>query len=339
MTSLIIERPGLQTTIQDLGRPTHQIDGFPTSGAMDRIAHQLANVLVGNEANAATIEFALIGPTIKFKTDTFIAVTGGQFPMQLNGQFASMNRCLQVHANDKLEIGTATRGRFGCLAVKGGLLVPKVLDSVATTQRLGIGGFHGRALNSDDQLPIEKHLTLTNYAHRQLAAAKLPMIDEPVSLRVLTGPQWETFSSASQRAFISQPYRVSLQSDRMGYRLEGPTLDTATKSLLSEATVFGGIQVPANGQPIVLLADRQTTGGYPVIATVISADFSKLAQCQPNQTIQFSIVDLATARQALIDQATRLKQSQLRLTNTAYLPPYGLNRVAAQRIQTLFEQD
>ena len=338
MNEIIIKQPGLQSTIQDLGRMTHQIDGFPTSGCMDTISSMTANILVGNDQNAPVIEFALTGPTILFKAPTFIAVSGARFPLALNGKDISLNQCIYVHANDLLKIGGTSQGRYGYLAIREGLVISKVLDSYSTTQRLNIGGFHGRALRSGDHINIEPHAKLSNYAHRSIEVARYSEAKKVMRIRVLTGPQWSSFTSTDQHLFLSQRYQLTFQSDRMGYRLQGQPLNIRSQNMLSEATVNGGIQIPPDGQPIILLADRQTTGGYPVIAVVITADIPKLIQCQPKQRICFENVDLQTASEILQQQNKQLAQLNLEINEAKFQKPFGINRIAAQRIQTLFEE-
>ncbi|GHP13424.1 urea carboxylase [Lentilactobacillus fungorum] len=343
MPNLSVVQPGLQTTVQDLGRITHQIDGFPTSGSMDQAAHRLANLLVDNPGKTAVLEFALVGPTLVFRTETFIALTGGQFSPSLNGKPIPQNQAIRIQKNDRLTIGAVETGRYGYLAIKGGIQVPPVMGSRSTTLRIGIGGFHGRALAAGDQLPITTQNVLSAYAHRQVSQQFLKhfcdpllMLQSPLTIRILKGPQWHLFSTQDHQRLQHQQYRLTADVDRMGYRLAGKPLVTQLKSLLSEATVFGGIQLTTDGQPIVLLADRQTTGGYPVIATVLTADIGKLVQCQPHQLIQFQLTDLQTAQAELHRQTELLQRLKVSFIDQRYQNPIGINRAAAQRIRRLF---
>lgn len=276
-------------------------------------------------------------------TATFIAVTGAQFSPTLNGDPIPQNQAIQIHKNDQLEIGTAKTGRYGYLAIKGGIKVPIVMDSRSTTLRIGIGGFHGRALVAGDQLPIQTQNTLSSYAHRRapqefLTSFRNPltMLQNPLTIRILKGPQWELFSKADQARLQNQQYQLTSEADRMGYRLAGKPLTTSTQSLLSEATVFGGIQITTNGQPIVLLADRQTTGGYPVIATIFTVDIGKIVQCQNHQLIQFQLADLQSAENDIQRQSQLLQRLKAEFNDQRYQEPIGINRAAAQRIQELF---
>lgn len=336
MPKVTVITPGLQTTVQDLGRPAYQIAGFPASGSIDRLASRLANLLVGNNDQAAVLEFSLMGGELAFTGTTFVAFTGGNFLLELNGKPFAANQAHQVHSGDRLKIGTAKQGRYGYLAVAGGILEPLVMGSQATTIRVGVGGHHGRALKSGDQLPIIQKETLSAYAFRKSDSIPLPQQKSPLKIRVVKGPQWSSFDSAAQHQFLAQIYQVSNQTDRMGTRLIGQPLQTGVANMLSEATVSGGIQISSDGQPIVLLADRQTTGGYPVIAVVITADLPKFVQSRDRQLIQFELTDLTTAHEALAAEhqwITRLKQ---RFNRQRFKQPIEKNRAAAQRIQKLF---
>lgn len=338
MPMINVIEPGLQTTVQDLGRPMHQINGFPASGAMDQQALQVGNLLVGNSPYAAALEFSLTGPTLRFMATTFIALTGAEFHAQLNDQPVKGYRCLQVHTGDVLKIGPAVKGRIGYLAVAGGLHLPLVLDSRSTTLRLKLGGLNGRALVSGDRLPIEAKPTLVSYYHRHAPLPELPDLEQPIKIRVLKGPQWDKFAEKDQQRFLSGTYTVTNQSDRMGYRLKGDVMETRQESMLSSATVMGGIQVPANGEPIVLMADRQTTGGYPLLAVVATIDLAKLVQCRPKQRIEFELIELDAAQKLLRQQQAALKELHRRIKMARYQMPYGITREASQRIQRLFKE-
>ena len=295
MAYLQILKPGIQTTVQDAGRPQHQRDGFPESGSIDQGAARVANLLVGNAEQAAVLEFSLLGPTIEFSAPTFIALTGAEFATDLNGEPLAANRCWQVQAGDVLTIGNATKGRVGYLAVAGGIQTQPVLGSRSTTMRLHLGGLNGQALAAGDLLPVKRQVVLPSYFHRHLPAERLPEQATPAEIRLLKGPQWDWFDEATQTALVDSEYEISNQADRMGYRLTGPKLTVPERSLLSTATVRGALQVPANGQPIVLLADRQTTGGYAKIATVVSVDLPLLVQRKPGDTVRFHKVSAKEA--------------------------------------------
>ena len=326
--SLCIIRPGLLTTVQDLGRPGYQHIGVVVSGALDAVALRVGNLLVGNTEDAAGLEITLRGPTIRFKTDHLIALTGADLSPTLDGQPLPMHRPVAVRAGTVLAFGTARAGCRAYLAVAGSLAVPLVLGSRATYLRAALGGWHGRALLAGDELPIGEP-TATRQRLRQLvapgssvpgwAAARWtpgPTLcptprPQPV-IRAVRGPEYEQFSAASQRAFWHEPFAITPAADRMGYRLHGSDLKRETTTeLLSSAVTFGTMQVPAGGQPIVLLADAQTTGGYPRLAQVITADFSALAQAMPGQMLRFQEVSLAEAQALYLAQERRLRALRL----------------------------
>lgn len=313
--SLSILRSGLLTTVQDLGRTGYQQHGIPVSGAMDAVALRVANLLVGNDESTGGLEITLHGPIIRFEADHLIALTGAHLSPTLDEQPAPMHRPIWVPAGAVLAFGAAVAGCRAYLAVSGGFALPPVLGSQATYQRAGLGGLHGRALQAGDQLP-GRQLMQTIQAkqiHAKWTAATWtpgPTLcprprPQPV-VRVVQGPEYEQFSAESRQQFLKQPFAITPQSDRMGYRLQGPALARETDvELLSSAVTFGTVQVPPNGQPIILMADRQTTGGYPRIAQVITADFGALAQAVPGQFVRFQEVSLAEA------QALYLAQEQL----------------------------
>ncbi|WP_242360916.1 biotin-dependent carboxyltransferase family protein [Limosilactobacillus antri] len=337
MATIDVLKPGFQTTVQDAGRPDHLIDGFPEAGSMDAQAMKVANILVDNQPDQPVLEFTLHGPSLRFNGSGFIAITGADFAVQLNQQPVDQYRCLQVQAGDLLTIGATSTGRFGYLAVSGGFRLPKVMGSCATILRLHLGGYRGRQLRAGDQLPFSSRATMSSYYHRHTAAPAPSQPKAPVSIRLLPGPQWAEFSHADQERLTASTFEVTSNSDRMGYRLQGPRLESSQQSMLSAATVRGGIQVPNNGQPIVLMADRQTTGGYPLIAVVVTADLSKLVQCRPGQKVKFSLVNLAQATKLLRTQRAQLDHLAVQIRAAKYQQPIGRNRVASRRIQQLFD--
>ena len=322
--SLLILRPGLLTTVQDLGRFGYQQDGIIVSGAMDAVALRVANLLVGNDEQAAGLEITLLGPKIHFEADHLIALTGANLSPTIDGQPVGMHRPVGIRAGATLAFGAPVAGSRAYLAVAGGVAVPLVLGSRATYLRAELGGLHGRALRADDQLPIGEPSAASQLLRQLIpefqpeetwtSARWTPGPDlcptpraSPV-IRALPGPEYGQFSLESQRAFWQQPFTVTTAADRMGYRLQGPNLERLTDSeLLSSAVTFGTVQVPADGQVIVLLADHQTTGGYPRIAQVISADFSALAQLRPGHNFRFAEVSLVEAQALYLAQERRLR--------------------------------
>ena len=321
--SLFIRHPGLLTTVQDLGRTGYQKDGIVVSGAMDAPALRVANLLVGNAENTAGLEITLRGPRIRFDADHLIALTGAQLSPTLNGQPGAQNRLVWVAAGTELAFGAPAAGTRAYLAVAGGLAITPVLGSQSTYLRAGFGGWHGRALQPGDRLPTNAPTLLSQQLGQALAGrapqaawvqagwtpgpALCPAPRPAPVIRAIAGPEYEQFSSVSQRAFWAQPFVVSPEADRMGYRLQGSALERKTQTeLLSGAVTFGTVQVPAGGQAIVLLADHQTTGGYPRLAQVITADFPALAQARPGQALRFQQVSLAEAQALYLVQERRL---------------------------------
>ncbi|OGX83341.1 KipI antagonist [Hymenobacter lapidarius] len=321
--SLNILRPGLLTTVQDLGRHGYQKDGIIVSGAMDATALRVGNLLVGNAEEAAGLEITLLGPKICFEADHLIALTGANLSPTLNGQPVRLHRATWVVAGVELAFGAPVAGSRAYLAVAGGLATAPVLGSRSTYLRAGFGGLHGRALQVGDALPVGNPGTVGQQLGQQLAEGAAagwaqarwapgpelrPKSARHPIVRTIRGPEFATFSSRSQQAFWQQPFTVTTEADRMGFRLQGPLLERETTAeLLSTAVAFGTVQVPAGGQAIVLLADHQTTGGYPRIAQVISADFSVLAQLAPGQAFRFVEVSLAEAQALYLAQEEQLR--------------------------------
>ncbi|HET9506052.1 MAG TPA: biotin-dependent carboxyltransferase family protein [Hymenobacter sp.] len=322
--SLSILRTGLLTTVQDLGRPGYQHLGVVVGGALDALALRVANLLVGNAEGAAGLEITLLGPTIRFEADYLIALTGADLSPTLNGQPAPLHRPVAVRAGAVLAFGAARVGCRAYLAVAGGLAVPPVLGSRSTYLRAGLGGWHGRALHAGDELPVGALSLGAQRLWQLLRPADLPASwvttrwlpspalcprphAQPI-IRAVRGPEYEQFGEASRQAFWRESFAITPAADRMGYRLQGPALtrDVPTE-LLSSAVTFGTVQVPPGGQPIVLLADAQTTGGYPRLAQVISADFGALAQARPGQALRFQAVSLCEAQALYLAQERRLR--------------------------------
>ncbi len=305
-------RPGLLTTVQDLGRYGLQHLGVVPGGAMDTVAHRLANALVGNEAGAATLECTVVGPELEFEAPALVALTGGVFDSAIGGEFFPQNRPVLLPAGARLRIGNALRGARGYLAVLGGIAVPPVLGSRSTYVPAGFGGFQGRALRAGDLLPIEADAqrlagerfarlknTRAGRAFRTTGWRIHPMTlstEETLTVCTMEGRHAAQFDSASLAAFHGVTWKVSQNSNRMGYRLVGPTLVRKSRQeLLSEPTCLGTVQAPSDGSPIVLMADHQTTGGYPKIAEVAGADIPLLAQLAPGGMLRFDRCTTAEA--------------------------------------------
>lgn len=293
-----VVRPGLQTTIQDSGRWGHQAFGVPVAGPMDAFSHRLANLLVGNAEDAATLEVTLLGPELEFDSDAVIAVCGAEFELTASGQPVATGATTRLTRGTRLVFGRRRAGARAYLAVAGGLQVPQVLGSRATHLVSSMGGLDGRALVAGDQLPFDP--PSAEVALRRASGLTLPARGR-VRLRVMHGPQADWFEPAALATLTGVSFRVSPRSNRMGFRLEGPPLPRRRREEpISEPLAFGALQVPGAGEPILLMADRQTAGGYPKIASVISADLPLAGQLAPGDFIEFTWCSRQEALAALI---------------------------------------
>jgi len=285
--------PGPQTTVQDLGRVGQLRYGIPPSGPMDVRSFVIANRLVGNADGAAGLEATLIGPRFTVEAACAVAVTGAETPVTINGHDAEPWTTLALSPGDTVRVAAARAGVRVYVAFSGGLDVPPVLGSRATYLRGRLGGLEGRSLKRDDGLPL---LPAPIPARRRLAPAELPAFETETEVRVVLGPQADRFTAEGLAAFLDGPYEMLPQSDRMGARLKGPRIAHARgHDIISDGIALGSIQVPGDGQPIVLLVDRQSTGGYTKIATVGSFDIGRLGQVKPGQQVRFRAVDVAEA--------------------------------------------
>ena len=291
---LTILRPGLQSTVQDLGRPGRGAIGVPPSGAMDPLALRIANRLVGNPDGAAALEITLGGPEIRFEIDSLVAIAGSRFESSIDDRTAPHAESFAVTRGQVLKIGRSLEGARAVVAVAGGIDVPIVLGSRSTL--LGVcGGIDGRPLRSGDRIPLGR--APGELRPRRLGERVLDRYEPDCLLRVVLGPQLKAFTSAGRAAFVSASYRMSPRSDRMGLRLEGPAIEhDGSADLLPEGIAPGAIQVPSDGQPILLGADRPTTGGYAKIATVVVADLWRAGQVKPGDRMRFSVVSVEYAR-------------------------------------------
>ena len=297
---LVVLRPGMLTTVQDLGRWGYQDRGVPVAGPMDAVAHRLANACVGNAEDAATLEVTLLGPELRFEQDATFAVAGADLGVMLDGAAVTPCTAVRARAGATLRFGHRRSGARASVAVQGGIAVPAVLGSRATHVLSGMGGYSGRPLAAGDRLPLA---TSSTGVGRGRATAKLPMPEGGARLRVLPGPQDDFFDAAALEQLQRTRFVISPQSNRMAYRLTGGTIRRALdREMISDATIFGGLQVPPSGEPILLMADRQTTGGYPQIATVITADLPLAGQLAPGDWIEFSVCTRREALAALIAQ-------------------------------------
>ena len=306
--TLEITEPGILTTVQDRGRYGYQRFGVPPSGAFDQFALRAANLLVGNPQGAAGLEMTVIGPTATLLIDTWIAVTGADLAAQLNGQPMPRWESVEASAGSVIAFPEMRDGVRAYLAVAGGIDVPPVMGSRSTYVQAGIGGFQGRALSNGDVIstfPVDEALAV----HRELPEGyEPPRYGERHEVRVILGPQLGAFGEDAISTLTGSEYLISLDSDRMGYRLEGPRLEhEAGADVISDGNPLGAIQVPGDGTPTVLLVDRGTTGGYTKIATVISSDISQLAQAVPGQSVTFRLVTHEEARRITGERETALR--------------------------------
>ena len=286
MACVEIKKPGWLTTIQDLGRWGLQRYGVSVSGPMDLLSHRLANLLAGNAVDAATLEVTLGGLELVFDGDAWFAATGADLSLTLNGEPVEMNRALHARPGDGLRFGLRRRGARSYLAVAGGFVVPMVLGSRSTHVLSGLGGLKGRPLRAGDRLDIGQQDAPVD---RKPRAAPFAVPEGGTRLRVMPGPHQDRFEALTVERLPTSRYVLSDRSNRVGYRLEGESMPWAagTTELISTATVPGGVQVPASGQPILLMADCAPTGGYPMIAVVISADVPLAGQLAPGDWLEF----------------------------------------------------
>jgi biotin-dependent carboxylase-like uncharacterized protein len=307
--------PGLQTTVQDLGRPGYLADGIPPSGAFDAAALKLANLLVGNEVGehvlvgtdpgAAGLEMLLVGPALRVVSHTVIAVTGADLEPMVNGEPIPMWTAVPVRTADEITFGSARSGARAYLAVAGGLAVPPMLGSRSTNVRAGIGGLGGRALRARDVLAVQppEHRA-EKLAWRRIRPELIPAHPSPARLRVVLGPQDHLFTPESVATFLDTDWRLSPTSDRMGCRFIGPALKFLPRpehlvaqagsdpsNIVDDSICIGSIQVPSGLEPIAMGVDGPSLGGYAKIATVISPDLSVLAQLKPHEVTRFQAVD------------------------------------------------
>jgi antagonist of KipI len=304
--AVFVIKPGMLTTVQDAGRWGYQSRGVPVAGPMDPVSHRLANALVGNDPAAALLEVTLIGPELEFEDERLVAVAGADYDLSLDDRQVPSHAPFTVSAGSRLRFGARRLGARAYLAVSGGINVPPMLGSRSTHLVSAMGGVGGRALIAGDRLPLgDSSLPQGTVLAPQEPIVALP--DRHAIVRVLPGPQADYFTPDALDLLQSAPYLVGHNSDRMGFRLQGPRLTHARGAdTISDATPLGVLQIPASGQPILLMADRQTTGGYPKLATVISADMAIAGQLAPNDTVAFVICTRAEALKALIAQERAL---------------------------------
>ena len=293
----LVKQPGPRTLIQDLGRYGHHQLGMTSGGPADPLVFRWANRLCNNEPNVSVLEVAVGNMVLESTVSTRLAVCGANMPLKINGHEKSLWRSHQIQSGDTIELGVATEGVCAYLAVAGGFDIDPVFGSTATVMREGIGGLNGSKLEVEDFLPCNS-LSPNNAEEGScllLPQGYRPVYSHHAMLRVIPGYQQHSFSRYQQRRFFSNEYTISTRSDRMGYCLEGPEIKADIDGILSEGICLGAIQVPPDGQPIILMNDRQTIGGYPKLGSVLSLDLAQLAQMQAGDTVYFEPITVEDA--------------------------------------------
>lgn len=296
MMGIKIVNGGFLTTIQDMGRFGYQETGMAVSGVMDTRSASLANILVGNDVNEAVIEVTMMGPMVEFTEDNMAAVTGGDLGAKLDGKPMPLYEAVPVKAGQVLSFGGMFSGSRAYVAFAGGLEVPVIMGSKSTNMKSKVGGLEGRKLGAGDELGFSAPRTwLPNMRDRKLEPEDFSARE--VTLRVLMGPQDDAFTEKGIATFLGSTYTVSNEYDRMGCRMQGEVIEHKNGGdIITDGISFGAVQVPSHGNPIVMMADHQTTGGYTKIANVISVDLPKLAQCMPGFKVHFEKVDIEEAQ-------------------------------------------
>lgn len=311
-----IINPGLFTTLQDSGRFGFESLGVPTSGAMDEFAFKVANILVGNKASESVLEITLLGPTIEFLDECLISVTGANMQPKLNDRLQPNWSSFQVEKGDILSFSPVKEGCRVYLAVAGGFKAREVMGSTSTYLRGKIGGIDGRPLKKGDILEIKTKVS--DAKPYRVKKEYIPSYESSVKVRIILGPQDDYFSTDAIDKFLSSTYEVTKDSDRMGFRLEGPAITPNKYDIITDGLIPGAIQIPGNGKPIIMMKDAQTTGGYVKIANVISSDLSKLAQLKPGDKISFELIELETAHEILREKEGLLEKIKEGLMEVDY---------------------
>ncbi|PHD55307.1 biotin-dependent carboxyltransferase family protein [Bacillus wiedmannii] len=310
---------GMFTTVQDLGRSHYQQYGVPVGGAMDQSALRMINMLVGNEENEAGLEMTIMGPKLLIKKTTLLAIGGANMEPLLNGKRIPLWRPILAEEGSMLCFGKVKSGCRAYVTFAGGIHIDRTMGSKSTYIRAAIGGIEGRMLKKGDYFQIGTHTEMASHCIQNLqndernktkwviSSSILPQYKKYSKLRVITDFEYDQFTEESIQAFFTKEYKVSNYADRMGYRVEGEVLNRVEeKGILSSPVTFGTIQVPNGGQPIILMADRQTTGGYPRMGNIISVDLPLLAQLKPGDYVSFEKITLEEAEQLYIEQEVNM---------------------------------
>lgn len=307
MNKIKITKAGPFTTIQDKGRWGYQRFGISVAGAMDHFATRVANILVKNEEYAPVLESTFLGPEILFYCDEVISITGANMKPKLNNQPIPMWTSIKVKPGDKLSFSSVVSGLRAYIGFSKGLDIPKIMGSSSTFVRGKLGGFKGRKLANDDEINLgnKEPCSIGSYLSNKF----IPVYNRENTIRVVMGPQDDYFHKESIETFLNSNYKITSEADRMGYRLDGPKIVHKTGAdIISDGIVFGSIQVPGDGSPILMMADRATTGGYTKIATVITPDLSVLAQMSPGDSINFKAVSIYQSHQIYKEYENKFKE-------------------------------
>jgi len=336
-STIIIEEPGLLSTIQDLGRFEYQKYGVPTSGALDSLAFQIGNILLGNPSKNPGIETTMIGPKIKFKSNMWICITGAQSSPMINENKIQMWKPIYVKKNSILTWGSLNWGIRSYILFNMNMEIEKTMDSYSTNTSLGIGGYNaGSPLQKGDKINLINSLNSIPSLNNNFDYTKHYIRqNNDITLRIILGPHDDYFSHNEISKFLSSEYLITPQSNRIGYRLSGPKIKHVKKSdIISEGGALGSIQIPGEGQPIILLQDRGTTGGYPKIATIATVDIPKIAQAKPGQIIKFNKIDIEESISLL-----RSNKQILHNLNSNYNTNYFINIEDTNKQITIFDQN
>ncbi len=323
---ICVLKSGLLTTVQDLGRTGFQQYGIVVGGALDTFAARVANLIVGNEPNAAVLELAQTGPELRFEREALIAWNGGDFAATISGQPLPRDRAVRVAAGEAVNFGVARKGLRAWVAIAGGIDVPLVMGSRTTYRRAGLGGHQGRPLVAGDELKTfaanERAVAmLGSLAAGSKRATAWTVRPETMGkqapagvVRAMRGPEWEWFSEDAQRDFFAAEWQTTKEADRMGVRLQGPGLVLVKpREMISAAVNTGVVQVPPSGHPIVLLPSRQSVGGYPRIAAVAGVDIGRFTQLRPGEKVRFEKIPLPVAQELWLARERDLGRVQLGL--------------------------
>ncbi len=312
MAKITVISSGPLSTIQDEGRFGYMNTGFSPNGAMDSYSMRLANILVGNAPGNGVIEMTMIGMTMSFDSTAVIALTGADMQPEINGKLIKMYAACEVHKGDTLSLKAAVSGMRTYFAVAGGFDLSPVMGSMSTNLKCKLGGFCGRKLRAGDELPLRWDISLKIIGERGMIPENT--YRSLVTVRVITGPQDDYFTVGGMKTFLTSEYTVSEKSARMGIRLDGDKIENKNGvDIISDGIATGAVQIPASGTPIIMMADRQTTGGYAKIANVISADLKIIAQARPGTKIRFQAVSEKEAVRLKNKEDSKLKALQYRM--------------------------